>query len=355
MIVRAFNMELTLISFSFNNRCICFSQTIKINREEKDKMFERKKLKMKKTIKTISIIALTLVLTVAMLAACGNSPTSIPETAPAETAPAETKPAETAPAPEESSLGGDVIQAGSTSVQPVSQELADAFMDIHSKVIIDIQGGGSGQGVKAVEEDLVDFGALSRELKDEEMAVVKHDWVIAKDGIAIVVNQDVDVDDLTKDQIKDIFTGVITNWSEVGGASAKIEVVVREEGSGTRDAFNELTGVLGKDADGNNVDNTVETALIQGSTGAIVQTVGATEHSIGYISLGSLNDSVSVLKVEGVAPSAATVLDGSYVVSRPFILITGRDLSAQAQAFIDFIMGPEGQSIVSASGIVPVA
>jgi len=228
-------------------------------------------------------------------------------------------------------------------------------MDIHSKVIIDVQGGGSGQGVKAVEEDLVDFGALSRELKDEEKAVVKHDWVIAKDGIAIVVNKDVDVDDLTKDQIKGIFTGEIKNWSEVGGTNEKIEVIVREEGSGTRDAFNELTGVLGKDADGNNVDNTVETAIIQGSTGAIVQTVGATEHSIGYISLGSLNDSVTALKVGGVSPSAATVLDGSYVVSRPFILITGRDLSEQAQAFIDFIMSAEGQTIVKESGFIPVA
>jgi len=312
---------------------------------------------MKKTVKRISIIAITIVLTVMMLAGCGNSPASSPEPAPAptETAIVDTAPAETAPAPEESSLSGDVIQAGSTSVQPLSQELADAFMDIHSKVIIDIQGGGSGQGVKAVDEDLVDFGALSRELKDEEKAIVKHEWVIAKDGIAIVVNKDVDVDDLTKDQIKGIFTGEITNWSKVGGANAKIEVVVREEGSGTRDAFNELTGVLGKDADGNNIDNTVETALQQGSTGAIVQTVGATEHSIGYISLGSLNDSVNALKVEGVAPSAATVLDGSYVVSRPFLLITGRDLSAQAQAFIDFIMSPEGQAIVQSSGFIPVA
>jgi len=308
---------------------------------------------MKKNFKKISIVALALALTVTMFAACGNAPASSPEPAPAP-APAEPAPAP-APEPEESNLSGDVIQAGSTSVQPLSQELADAFMDMHSKVIIDIQGGGSGQGVKAVEEDLVDFGALSRELKDEEKAFAKHEWVIAKDGIAIVVNKDVDVDDLTKDQIKGIFIGEITNWSEVGGTNAKIEVVVREEGSGTRDAFNELTGVLGKDADGNNVDNTIETALIQGSTGAIVQTVGSTEHSIGYISLGSLNDSVVALKVGGVAPSSATVLDGSYVVSRPFILITGRDLSEQAQAFIDFIMSAEGQAIVEKSGFIPVS
>ena len=322
---------------------------------EKNRIWKGIKPKMKKTIKKITIVTLALALIVTMLAACGNAPASSPEPAPAPApAPAET-PAEPEPAPAAEELSGDVIQAGSTSVQPVSQELADAFYDLHPKVIVDVQGGGSGQGVKAVEEDLVDFGALSRELKDEEWAAVKHDWVIAKDGIAIVVNKDVDVDDLSKEQLKGIFTGEITNWSEVGGAAAKIEVVVREEGSGTRDAFNELTGVLGKDADGNNVDNTVETALIQGSTGAIVQTVGATEHSIGYISLGSLNDSVVAMKIEGVSPSAATVLDGSYVVSRPFILISGRDLSPQAQAFIDFIMSPAGQAIVEKSGFVPVA
>jgi len=308
---------------------------------------------MKKTIQKISVIALAIALIVAMLAACGNSPAATPEPAPEPAKPAETT-TSAAPEPEAPEISGDVVQAGSTSVQPLSQELADAFMDMHSKVIIDIQGGGSGQGVKAVEEDLVDFGALSRELKDEEKAIVAQEWVIAKDGIAIVVNKDVDVDDLTKDQIKDIFTGEITNWSEVGGASAKIEVVVREEGSGTRDAFNELTGVLGKDADGNNIDNTIETALIQSSTGAIVQTVGSTEHSIGYISLGSLNDSVNAVKVGGVVPSSATVLDGSYVVSRPFILITGRTLSEQAQAFIDFIMSAEGQKIVEESHFIPV-
>jgi len=227
-------------------------------------------------------------------------------------------------------------------------------MDAYPDVTVDVQGGGSGQGVKAVQEDLVDFGALSRELKDEEKEYVKAEYIIAKDGIAIVVNKDVDVDDLSKDQLKAIFTGEITNWSDVGGASAKIEVVAREEGSGTRDAFNELTGVLGKDADGNNVDNTTESALIQGSTGAIVSTVAATENSIGYVSLGSHKDTVKALKVEGVAPSNSTVLDGTYKISRPFIYITGRDLSGAAQAFIDFVMSAEGQSIVESSGFIPV-
>jgi len=294
-------------------------------------------------MKKILSITLAIILIVTALAACGNG-----------NAQNGSGLGDNGNAQNGSGLGGDVIQAGSTSVQPLLQELADAFTDMHPEVRIDIQGGGSGQGVKAVTENLVDFGALSRELKDEEKAVVKQDWVIAKDGIAIVVNKNVDIDDLTKDQVQGIFTGEITNWSEVGGANAKIEVVVREEGSGTRDAFNELTGVLGKDADGGNIDNTIETALIQGSTGAIMQTVGATEHSIGYISLGTLNDSVVALKIEGVSPSAATVLDGSYVVSRPFILITGRDLSAQAQAFIDFIMSPEGQTIVEESGFIPI-
>ena len=315
------------------------------------------KKKLTKTMTILLAIALTMTAMMAM-AACGNAPASSPEPEPPTASTSEPEPTPTSAPAEETpaaELSGDVTQAGSTSVQPLSDELADAFMDMHSKVVIDIQGGGSGQGVKAVDENLVDFGALSRELKDEEKPIAKQEWVIAKDGIAIVVNKNVDVDDLTKDQIKGIFTGEITNWSEVGGAAGKIEVVAREEGSGTRDAFNELTGVLGKDASGENIDNTVETALIQGSTGAVVTTVGATENSIGYISLGSLNDSVNALKVEGVAPSSATVLDGSYVISRPFILITGRDLSEAASAFIDFIMGPEGQAIVESSGFIPVA
>ena len=302
------------------------------------------------------ILTAVMIAMIAMMSACGNAPAQAtggeqPAATPAATA---SEPATTTDSGSGSELSGEVITAGSTSVQPLSDELAMYFMDMYPDVIVDVQGGGSGQGVKAVQEDLVDFGALSRELKDEEIAIITADYIIAKDGIAVVVNKGVDVDDLTVEQLKGIFTGEITNWSEIGGAGGKIEVVAREEGSGTRDAFNELTGVLGKDANGDNVDNTVESALIQGSTGAIVTTVGNTENSIGYISLGSLNDSVKALKVEGVAPSSATVLDGSYKVSRPFIYITAHSLSPAAQAFIDFVMGPEGQSIVEESGFIPV-
>ena len=308
----------------------------------------------KMSLKTISIV-FALILGITLFTACGNNNTGAQEETPAP-APAEPAPAPATPTESEPSVdySGDITTAGSTSVQPLSQELADAFNDLYPNVIIDVQGGGSGQGVKAVEADLVDFGALSRELKDEEKEIVKSEYVIAKDGIAVVVNKDVGIDDLSKEQIQGIFTGTITNWSAVGGASAKIEVVAREEGSGTRDAFNELTGVLGKDADGNNVDNTIETALIQGSTGAVKTTVANTENSIGYISEGAIDDSIKVLLVEGVAISAATVLDGSYVISRPFIYITGRELSPQAQAFLDFIFSAEGQNVVKDSGFISV-
>ena len=291
------------------------------------------------------------VILIAALAACNNAPAQTAE--PPATPPPATSAPEPAPATE-TEITGSVTTAGSTSVQPVSDELAMVFEDMHPGVTVDVQGGGSGQGVKAVQEDLVDFGALSRELKDEERAIITADYVIAKDGIAIVANHNVDVDGLSLEQLKAIFTGEITNWSEVGGASAKIEVIAREEGSGTRDAFNELTGVLGPNASGDNVDNTVDSAIIQGSTGAIVTTVGSTENSIGYISLGSLNDNVKALNVEGVAPSNATVLNGSYKVSRPFIYITARNLSPAAQAFIDFVMGAEGQAVVQEMGFIPV-
>ena len=309
---------------------------------------------MKNIRKTTSLV-LAIALIAAIFAACGNGNGTVEQVAD-EPAPAATT-EKTAAAPEPTpptSISGSVTTAGSTSVQPLSDELGFAFEEINPDVKVDIQGGGSGQGVKAVEEDLVDFGALSRELKDEERAIIKAEYVIAKDGIAIVVNKGVGVDDLTMEDLKGIFTGEITDWSAVGGSAGKIEVIAREEGSGTRDAFNELTGVLGKDADGNNVDNTVETALIQGSTGAIVSTVSTTESSIGYISLGSLNDSVKAVKVEGVSPSPATVLDGTYKVSRPFIYITGRDLSEAAQAYIDFVLGPEGQAIVEDMGFIPI-
>ena len=150
------------------------------------------------------------------------------------------------------------------------------------------------------------------------------------------------------------FIPEITNWKEVGGEDAAIVVVSREEGSGTRGAFTEITKVLAKNEAGEDVDNTTKDALVQGSTGAVMQTVATTPNTIGYVSLGSLSDTVKAVNVEGIGPSNETVLSGEYKISRPFNYVTGGVLSEAAQLFIDFIMSQEGQAIVEENGFIPV-
>lgn len=250
--------------------------------------------------------------------------------------------------------GGSVTIAGSTSVQPLSESVAEAYMEANSGVDIAVQGGGSGQGIKSIEEKIADIGSLSREVKDEEKGSIAKEYVIAKDGVAVVVNKDVKVEDLTLDQIKDIYTGKIKNWKEVGGDDKPISVVSREEGSGTRGAFTEITGVLEKDDAGKEIDNTTKNALVQPSTGAVKKTVSTTPDSIGYVSLGALDEEVKVVKVEGTEASEETVLSGDYKISRPFVYVVGEEVSEQTQAFIDYAMSAEGQKIVEENGFIPV-
>jgi len=250
--------------------------------------------------------------------------------------------------------GGSVVTAGSTSVQPLSEELAAVFMDANPGYTVDVQGGGSGQGIKSIQEGIADIGALSRNLKDEEKSSVSKEITIALDGIAVVVNKDTTVKNLTLEQIRQIYTGEINNWKEVGGVDAPITVVSREEGSGTRGAFTEITKVLVKDAAGNETDNTVANALIQPSTGSVKTTVASTPNTIGYVSLGALDDSVKTVKVEGVVPSIENVIDGSYKISRPFIYVVGEKVSETAQLYLDFVLSEEGQAVVVDNGFISV-
>lgn len=289
-------------------------------------------------MKKILAITLVLILAVGAFAGCG----------------AKEQGADTGENPPAEQVTGTVVTAGSTSVQPLSEELAAAFMDANSGITIEVQGGGSGQGIKAIQEKIADFGALSREVKDEEKASVAKEFVIAKDGVAVVVNPESTVEDLTIEQIKKIYTGEIKNWKEVGGADAPIVVVSREEGSGTRGAFTEITKVLGKNEAGEEVDSTTKDALVQGSTGAVLQTVATTPNTIGYISLGSLTDTVKAVKVEGVTPTTETVLSGEYKISRPFLYVVGGELTEAAQMYIDFVLSAEGQAIVEESGFISV-
>jgi len=256
-------------------------------------------------------------------------------------------------APAAEALSGTVVIAGSTSVQPLSEELAAAFMAANPGVKIEIQGGGSGVGIKAAQEKIADFGSSSRELKDEEKATISNEYIIAKDGVAVILDPTNTVADLTLDQIKQIFTGKITNWKEVGGADAAIVVVSREEGSGTRGAFVEITKVSEKDAAGTAVDNTTKDALVQPSTGAVKQTVASTPNTIGYVSIGALDDTIKAIKVEGVDATEENVLAGDYKISRPFLYLSNTELTPAAQAFLDFILSAEGQAIVAAD-FIPV-
>lgn len=244
-----------------------------------------------------------------------------------------------------SSLEGTITMAGSTSVQPLSEELAAAFMEIHPNTRLEVAGGGSGAGVMAAQEGTADFGAVSREIKEEETGI--NSTVIAIDGIAIIAHPDNPVADIPLEDVKKIFAGEITNWSEVGGDDVDIVVVSREDGSGTRGAFTDI--VLGD-------EELVASALIHNSTGGVLEAVANDPNAIGYASTGSMSDSVKGFAVDGFEPTDENIIAGDYKVSRPFNYATNEDaeLSELAQAFLDFILSDEGKTVVAENGFIPV-
>ncbi|MDF2592477.1 MAG: phosphate transporter substrate-binding protein [Clostridia bacterium] len=237
---------------------------------------------------------------------------------------------------------------GSTSVQPLAEELAKAFKAKNPNIIIDIQGGGSGVGIKSANDGVVDIGMSSRELKTEEKNL--KEFKIALDGIAVVLNPANPITDLTMEQIQKIYTGEITDWSQVGGTAGKITVVTREEGSGTRGAFIELTGV---DNDG---DKTTATAITQGSTGAVMTTVSSDPNAIGYASFGSAkeNTNIKMIKVNGVEASEENISAGTFKISRPFLMLTKEEPTGAAKDFLDFILSTEGQEVVASHNYLKV-
>ena len=234
---------------------------------------------------------------------------------------------------------------GSTSMEKVIGALGEAFEEKNSGISFTYNPTGSGSGISAVDEGRCDIGLSSRALKDEEKAKGLTETVLAYDGIAVIVNPSNSVSDLTVEQIADIYTGEVTNWSELGGGDAQIVVIGREAGSGTRDGFESIT-------------NTSEKCLYRQeltSTGDVITTVSQNEGAIGYASLASVKESVKSVTVGGVAPSEDTVKDGSYVIQRPFMLITKADaeLSPAAQKFFDYITtSDEASDIISAAGAV---
>jgi phosphate transport system substrate-binding protein len=237
---------------------------------------------------------------------------------------------------------------GSTSVQPVAEQLATEYMKSHPNVKVTVQGGGSSVGIKSAQDGTANIGTSSKNLKANESEGLTQ-WQIGLDGIAIVVNNENNLTGLTMDQVKGIFTGEITNWKEVGGPDAEINVVIREEGSGTRDAVQEI--VLGKDSSGNKVAF-VSDAIVQSSTEAVQQAVAQDPNAIGFISFASVSDT-KALQIDGVTPSEDTVLDGTYKIQRPFLFLVKGDLTGAVKEFVDWVNGSDGQAIIKSEKVVP--
>jgi phosphate transport system substrate-binding protein len=241
-----------------------------------------------------------------------------------------------------STTNSNLIAAGSTSVQPFAEILAEEYMILHPDVSIDIQGGGSSAGVMATQSGTAAIGMSSRALKDDETKLWSVE--IARDGLAIIVHANNPVQNLTMDQVRDIYALKINNWSQVGGRDAKIHIITREEGSGTRSAFEGL--VMSK-------QQISLRAIVQDSNGAVRQLVADDQNAIGYISLGLVNDKVKALLLGGVAPTIDNVINGSYGLSRPFLFLTLAPPTGQTAQFIDFVLSAQGQKILTAEGLIP--
>ena len=279
-------------------------------------------------MKKFIALALTLVLALS-LAACGSTNNNSNTT------------------PDDNSgdaITGTVSTDGSTSMEKVIGALSESFMGANDGVTVNYNPTGSGSGITAVQEGTCDIGLSSRALKDEEKAAGLKETVLAYDGIAIIVHPDNPVSDLTLEQIAKLYTGEITNWKDVGGNDAEVVLIGREAASGTRDGFESITGT--KDACQYRQELT--------STGDVITAVSQNPDAIGYASLASIKDTVKALNVGGVTPSEATVKDGSYLVQRPFVLVTveGKALSPAAQAFFDYALSADAASIISAAGAV---
>ena len=236
---------------------------------------------------------------------------------------------------------------GSTSVTPVLTKLADSYTTLNDGVKIDVQGIGSSAGVKAAYDKSADIGMSSRNLKEAEKEWNLIETTIAYDGIAISVNPNNTVEKLTIEQVKDIFKGTITNWNEVGGKDEEILVISRESGSGTRGAFEGLVKLEEKDADGNKFSALIEDALIADGNGAVKANVASKDNAIGYLSFSYLDSSIKTLKINDVKPLVENIENGTYKISRPFLLLTNDESSKVASDFIEYILSDEGQDIIA--------
>ena len=261
----------------------------------------------------VSISIATLMLTISLLTACGKTNSS------------------------------GMIIAGSTSVQPYAEVLAEEYMIMNPESPIDIQGGGSSAGITAAQTQSAAIGMSSRSLHEGELDLWQIE--IAMDGLVLIVNPKNSIEDLSLGQIRDIYAGTITQWSQLGGSSSKINLIAREEGSGTRSAFTEL--VMGE-------AEITPKAIVQDSNGSVMQLVAGDPNAIGFISLGLVNDLVKALDLDGVEASGENIMNDTYTLTRPFLFVTKDEPTGLAKRFIDFILSSEGQKLLSDEGLIPI-
>jgi len=244
-----------------------------------------------------------------------------------------------------SQLNGNITLNGSTSMNKLANALREGFMTANPGVTVNVEFTGSGTGIQAAIEGTTDIGNSSRALKEEEIQAGLVENIVAIDGIAVIVNKDVTVTDVTSEQLAKIYTGEIKNWSELGGKNEPIVVVGRESGSGTRGAFEELL----------EVEDLCDYAQEIDSTGGVLSTVANTGGAIGYISLDVIDDSVTIMAIDGVVASEENIIAGDYMLSRPFVMATKGAISEQnelVQAFFAYIESEEGQSIIKQVGLI---
>ena len=293
-------------------------------------------------MKRLSCLGLALALSLSLLAGCGGGETSTPSD---DTPNASTSQGAGTSTPETEEISGTVNTDGSTSMADVMSAFTESFGVLYPDVTINYTASGSGSGITNALAGTVDIGLSSRALTDEEKAEGAVENIVALDGVAIVVNpENTAATSLTVEQIAQIYNGTITNWSELGGADAPIAVIGRDAASGTRGAFEEIVGVE---------DACVYTNEYE-STGEVIGSVAGNPNAIGYASLSAVDDSVVAVEVNGVAPSEATVADGTYEIQRPFVMVTkeGAELSPAAQAFLDWAMSADAADEIEAAGCV---
>lgn len=242
-------------------------------------------------------------------------------------------------------LSGKITLAGSTSMEKLANAMAEAFMEKYPNVTVAPEFTGSGAGLESLAKGTVDIGDASRALSDDEKAGGAVENIVAIDGIAVITDSENAVSDITSEQLAQIYTGEITNWSDLGGADEQIVVIGREAGSGTRDAFEEL----------NDVKDACKYAQELDSTGAVLAKVAATPGAIGYVSLDVVDDTVKALQLNSVDATEDNILAGTYVLQRPFVMATMGEISEQndfVKAFFDFIHSEEGQQVITSVGLI---